>query len=62
MTVLNNLDRFHLVLDVIERVGVVGEEAQQLKERLEMKLIEHRDYIRVHGVDMPEVRNWKWNN
>lgn len=60
MTVLNNLDRFHLVMDVIDRVGLTGEKAQGLKERMEMKLIEHRRYINLYGVDMPEIRDWKW--
>lgn len=61
MTVLNDLDRFHLVIDVIDRLTLTSEESQQLKQLMEMKLIEHRNYINVHGVDMPEVRNWKWN-
>jgi len=61
MTVLNNLDRFHLVLDVIERVGITSSEAQELKQQMEMKLIQHREYIDIHGVDMPEIRDWKWS-
>lgn len=60
MTVLNNLDRFNLVIDTISRLGLVDEKARALKELMEMKLIEHRSYINVHGVDMPEVRHWKW--
>ena len=60
MTVLNDMDRFHLVIDVINRVKLDGEAARQLKEAMEMKLIEHTNYINEHGVDMPEVRDWKW--
>jgi len=62
MTVLNNLDRFDLVIDVIGRLGLVDEKAQALKQLMEMKLIEHRNYINIHGVDMPEIRDWKWND
>lgn len=61
MTVLNELDRFHLVMDVIDRLSLTSEEAQKLKQLMEMKLIEHRDYINIHGVDLPEIRNWKWS-
>jgi xylulose-5-phosphate/fructose-6-phosphate phosphoketolase len=60
MTVMNDMDRFHLVMDVIYRVGLTSPEAHALKELMEKKLIEHRNYIAVHGVDMPEVRDWKW--
>lgn len=62
MTVLNDLDRFDLVLDVIIRLKLTDEKAQALKQLMEMKLIEHREYINIHGVDMPEVRDWKWNS
>ena len=58
MTVLNDLDRFHLVLDVIKRIPQSG--GQDLKQLMEEKLIEHRKYINKNGVDMPEIRNWKW--
>jgi xylulose-5-phosphate/fructose-6-phosphate phosphoketolase len=60
MTVLNDLDRFHLVMDVVDRVSQVGDEGDYLKQHLKDKLIEHRLYINEHGEDMPEVRNWKW--
>jgi xylulose-5-phosphate/fructose-6-phosphate phosphoketolase len=60
MTVQNDMDRFDLVLDVIERVGITGDSALQLKELMQKKLIEHTEYIKVHGVDMPEVRDWRW--
>jgi xylulose-5-phosphate/fructose-6-phosphate phosphoketolase len=62
MTVLNKLDRFHLVMDVIQRLGLQSPDAMKLYERMEKKLIEHRNYIVEHGVDMPEVRNWEWEN
>ena len=61
MTVLNDLDRFHLVLDVIYRIPQLGLNWQNLKQIMEDKLIEHRNYIDKNGVDMPEILNWKWN-
>jgi xylulose-5-phosphate/fructose-6-phosphate phosphoketolase len=61
MTVLNDLDRFDLVIDVINRLMLTDEKAQKLKQSMQTKLIEHRNYINIHGVDMPEVRDWKWN-
>ena len=61
MTVLNDLDRFHLVIDAIDRLPQTGEKGIYLKQQLEDKLIEHKQYINRHGEDMPEIRNWKWN-
>ena len=60
MTVLNELDRFHLVLDVIDRVPQTGARGINLQQRLREKLAEHRRYINLHGQDLPEVRNWMW--
>ncbi len=60
MTVRNDLDRFHLVMDVIERVNLTSPEAGSLKEDMEKKLIEHKNYIEQYGIDMPEIRNWQW--
>ena len=60
MTVKNDLDRFHLVMDVIERAKLTDEAALQLHEDMEKKLIEHRNYIVEHGEDLEEVRNWQW--
>jgi xylulose-5-phosphate/fructose-6-phosphate phosphoketolase len=60
MTVLNDLDRFHLVVDAIDRLPQTGEQGQYLKQQLREKLIEHRIYINRHGEDMPEIRNWRW--
>jgi xylulose-5-phosphate/fructose-6-phosphate phosphoketolase len=62
MTVRNDMDRFHLVLDVIERVGIVGDDAHALKQLMKQKLIEHSGYIDIHGIDMPEVRDWQWSD
>jgi len=61
MTVLNDLDRFDLVIDVIDRLTLTGENAQRLKQLMQTKLMEHRNYINIHGVDMPEVRDWRWS-
>jgi len=60
MTVLNEMDRFDLVQDVIDRLPQLGDKAAYLKEEMKDKLIQHRNYIRTNGVDMPEVREWKW--
>ncbi len=60
MTVLNGLDRFHLVLDVLKQLPQLGESGSNLKQILEKKLIEHTKYIDKHGLDMPEILNWKW--
>jgi len=60
MVVLNDLDRFHLVMDVIERVPKLAQVGAHAKQEMRDKLIEHRHYIRKHGDDMPEIRDWKW--
>ncbi len=60
MTVLNDLDRFHLVIDTIDRVAHCGAKGEKLKQRLIQKLAEHRHFIREDGLDLPEIRNWKW--
>ncbi|MGA9750662.1 MAG: phosphoketolase family protein [Acidobacteriota bacterium] len=61
MTVLNDLDRFHLVMDAIDRLPQTGERGVALKRHLEGKLVEHKRYIDKNGQDMPEIRNWKWS-
>jgi xylulose-5-phosphate/fructose-6-phosphate phosphoketolase len=62
MVVLNDLDRFHLVGDVVDRVPGLAPRAAYVKQFLRDKLIDHANYIRVHGQDMPEVRNWRWRS
>ena len=59
MTVLNDLDRFHLVIDTIDRVPR-REKGVYLKQHLKDELVEHKRFIDRHGRDLPEVRNWKW--
>jgi xylulose-5-phosphate/fructose-6-phosphate phosphoketolase len=61
MTVLNDLDRFHLVMDAIDRLPQTGERGALLMRQLGDKLVEHRQYIEANGEDMPEIRNWRWN-
>ncbi|WP_129644563.1 phosphoketolase family protein [Peristeroidobacter agariperforans] len=61
MTVLNDLDRFHLAEAAIDLVPSLGAQAGHLRQRLRDKLIEHREYVRRHGEDMPEVRDWQWS-
>jgi xylulose-5-phosphate/fructose-6-phosphate phosphoketolase len=60
MTVLNELDRFHLVMDTIDRLPQTGDQGVYLKQRLQDKLLEHKQYIRKYGIDLPEVRDWTW--
>ncbi|MEI6755109.1 MAG: phosphoketolase family protein [Paludibacter sp.] len=62
MTVLNDMDRFHLVLDVINRLPQITESAGNLKQLMQEKLIEHKLYVNKYGQDMPEILNWKWSN
>lgn len=62
MVVMNDLDRFHLVIDVIDRLPQTGDSGQALKARLKSKLIEHKRYIEKHGQDMPDIRNWTWGS
>ena len=60
MTVKNDMDRFHLVMDTIERAHLTSPEAKALYEDMQEKLIQHNNYIVEHGEDMPEIRNWTW--
>jgi xylulose-5-phosphate/fructose-6-phosphate phosphoketolase len=60
MVVRNDLDRFHLVEDVIDRVPGLGARAAYLKQALRDKLIDHKQYIETYGDDMPEIKNWAW--
>ena len=61
MVVMNDVDRYHLVIDVIDRVTALGAKAAYLKQEMHNKLIDHKEYIKIHGEDMPEVKDWKWN-
>ncbi|MBB4292994.1 phosphoketolase [Rhizobium leguminosarum] len=60
MTVLNQLDRYHLAIEAIERVPGLKEKAKEALAAFRGKLAEHHDYVREYGEDMPEVRNWTW--
>jgi xylulose-5-phosphate/fructose-6-phosphate phosphoketolase len=60
MVVLNNLDRFHLVMDVANRVPKLQAQAAHIKQTMRDKLNQHTRYIHEHGEDMPEIRDWQW--
>jgi xylulose-5-phosphate/fructose-6-phosphate phosphoketolase len=60
MRVQNELDRFHLVMDVVDRVPGIGTKGAYLKQIMTDKLVEHKHYIDKHGEDLPEIRNWMW--
>jgi len=60
MCVINDIDRFHLVIDVIDRVPGLGANAAGLRQEMVDKRVSHKHYIRVSGEDMPEVRDWVW--
>jgi xylulose-5-phosphate/fructose-6-phosphate phosphoketolase len=60
MTVMNDLDRFHLAGDVVDRVTRLCDSTAHFKQWLREKLIEHKQYIVKHGDDLPEIRDWKW--
>jgi xylulose-5-phosphate/fructose-6-phosphate phosphoketolase len=60
MAVLNDVDRFHLVADVIDRVPALRARAAYAKQAIRDKLIEHKHYVAKHGEDMPEIEEWRW--
>ena len=60
MCVMNDIDRFHLVMDVIDRVPGLASRAAYAKQALREKLIDHKLYIRRYGDDMPEIKDWTW--
>jgi xylulose-5-phosphate/fructose-6-phosphate phosphoketolase len=60
MVVRNDLDRFHLVADVIDRVPQLRDRAGHLKQAMRDRRIEHGQYIRQYSQDMPEIREWRW--
>ncbi|WP_324780972.1 phosphoketolase family protein [Thiobacillus sedimenti] len=60
MVVMNDLDRFHLVMDVATRVPALQAQAAHIKQRMRDRLCEHKQYVHLHGEDLPEIRDWKW--
>ncbi len=60
MTVLNELDRYHLVINAIDHLPQTGIQGQSLKTMLRVKLTEHKKYINIYGEDMPDIRKWQW--
>ncbi len=62
MTVLNDMDRFNLVIDVIDRLPHLGNRGDHLKQLMQDKLIAHREYIQKYGEDMPEIKDWQWSD
>ena len=60
MVVLNDLDRFHLAIDVINRVPGLAARAAAVKQHCLDRLLEHHDYVRTHGEDMPDIHDWSW--
>ena len=60
MVMMNNLDRYHLVMDVIDRVPALGAKAAALRQEMQDSRLRARDYTRAHGEDIPEVADWAW--
>ena len=61
MVVMNDMDRFHLVADVIDRVPLLAPHAAYAKQAIRDKLIEHKQHIARHGEDLAEIRDWRWD-
>ena len=57
----NQIDRFNLVIDVIDRVPSLGSRAAHVKERMKEQILAHRSYAHEHGEDAPEVSHWRWS-
>jgi xylulose-5-phosphate/fructose-6-phosphate phosphoketolase len=60
MCVINDIDRFHLANDVIDRVPGLAARCAYVKQAIRDTLVDHREYIRLHGDDMPEIKKWTW--
>jgi xylulose-5-phosphate/fructose-6-phosphate phosphoketolase len=60
MVVLNELDRFHLAIEAIQRIPALVSKGLPAKHGFNAKLTEHHRYVREHGRDMPEIENWRW--
>ena len=61
MRVLNQLDRYHLVMLALKHLPVLGNRGASLNQQMKDKLVEHSQYIHKYGVDMPEITEWKWH-
>ena len=61
MAVLNQIDRFNLVIDAIDRLPMLGDRASHLRQQMKDKLIDHKVYVAEHGDDMPEIKEWTWD-
>jgi xylulose-5-phosphate/fructose-6-phosphate phosphoketolase len=61
MLVRNDMDRFHLVLDVNDRIQKLGYRNAHLSQKMRDRLIEHKQYITEYGEDMPDITEWEWN-
>ena len=62
MRVQNSIDRFDLVIDTVKRLPQLGNRGAFLIQLMKDKLVEHSQYITSHGCDLPEIRDWKWND
>ena len=62
MRVQNEINRFHLIENVVDSLADLGRKGAYVKQSMRDKLIKHKRYIDEHGEDMPEIRNWKWGN
>ena len=62
MRVQNEIDRYHLVMDALKYLDKLGDKRTSLNELCKEKLLEHKEYIREYGVDMPDIKNFKWED
>jgi xylulose-5-phosphate/fructose-6-phosphate phosphoketolase len=62
MAVRNGIDRFHLVLDILDRAPPLGASTVYVKQEIREKLVEHKRFIAVYGTDKPDVKDWRWQN